>query len=467
MPPKVEPRQQMPMISIEERKTSFSPLYRGFTEEMALAEAKRCISCKKPMCKEKGCPLSNRIPEWIALIKEGKFMEAAALTRETSSMPEICSRVCPQDRLCEGKCALGIKNEPVAIGALERFANDYAREHGDIPIKAGAQKGKSVAIVGAGPAGLAVAEQLLTFGYTPVLHDSLGEPGGLLIAGLPGFKISREIVGARWKLLEAAGARFKGGQTLGKDFSLDSLMKDSYAAVFLGVGTWTPSVPKLPGLDAEGVVQALHFLRGAKDGIPVKGKTVVVLGGGDTAMDCARTAIRRGAKKATIAYRRDEANAPGSKKEVKAARDEGVEFIFLITPVKFIANGNGKLTAIRFQKMELGEPDAEGRRSPKPVPDSFFEMQADFAVPAFGFKLDSSWANDKAGVEFNQWGNFLVNPETGATSRRGVFAGGDCTLGADLVVRAVLAGRRAAAGINRYLTDGNWEVLAPTPQGAK
>ncbi len=459
----VAPRQQMPMLSLEERKRSFAEMNKGFTEDMAVAEASRCIACKQPQCKLKGCPLHNNIPQWVALIKERKFMEAAALTRETSSMPEICSRVCPHDRLCESKCALGIKFESIAIGALERFVNDYARAQGDIPLKSGPSSGKSVGIVGAGPAGLAAAEQLVQMGHAVVLYDSLSEPGGLLIQGLPGFKISPEVVRNRWRLIEKAGAKFEGGRTLGKNLALDEL-KQRHQAVFIGIGTWMPAVPKLPGLDAEGVIHALDFLKGGANGTPSAGKTVIVLGGGDTAMDCARTAIRRGAAEAIIAYRRDEANAPGSKKEIKAAKDEGVVFKFLITPVEFIKGAGGKLEKIKFQNMELGEPDAKGRRSPKPVADSYFDQKADVAIPAFGFKFDAGLNSSMINADLNEWNNLLVNPETGATSRPGVFAAGDCIHGADLVVRAVATARKAASGIDRFLKDGNWEALAPAPK---
>jgi len=456
------PRQEMPQATLEVRKTSFAEIKMGFSAEAAIQEAKRCIKCKQAQCSLKGCPLKNRIPEWVALTAEGKFMEAAVISRTTSSMPEICGRVCPQDRLCEGKCALGIKGEAVAIGAIERFINDFARSQGEPPLPVGAPTGKKVGVLGAGPAGLSAAEQLRALGHAVTIYDLLPEAGGLLRYGLPHFKIQPALVQARWKLLEAAGVTFKGDTRVGKDVAFDDFMK-SHDAVFVAPGTWLSSVPKLPGRELPGIVQSLEFLKGGPDGMPVKGVPVIVLGGGDTAMDCARSAIRRGATRAVIAYRRDEANMPGSKKEVKMAKEEGVEFILLISPLEFLAGPTGKLRAIKFQKMELGEPDAEGRRSPKPIAGSEFEMAAETAVMAFGFKLDSDLVTKSLGLGLSPEGNVLVNPETGATTRPGVFSGGDAVLGADLVVRAVVAGRRAAAGINRFLNKEPWDALKPAP----
>jgi glutamate synthase (NADPH/NADH) small chain len=458
----VMPRQEMPQATLEARKTSFAEIKLGFTAEAAVAEAKRCIACKQAQCSLKGCPLKNRIPEWVMLTAQGKFMEAATISRTTSNLPEICGRVCPQDRLCEGKCALGIKGEAVAIGAIERFINDYARSQGDIPLPVGAPTGKRVAIVGAGPAGLAAAAELRALGHDVVIYDVQPEPGGLLMYGLPQFKLRPEVVRGRWKLLENAGVKFQGKTRVGEAVSMDDMLKKN-DAVFVATGTWLSSVPKLPGRELAGIVQSLEFLKGGPDGMPVSGMPVIVLGGGDTAMDCARSAIRRGATRAVIAYRRDEANMPGSKKEVKMAKEEGVEFILLISPLEFLAGPTAKLRAIKFQKMELGEPDAEGRRSPKPIAGSEFEMAAQMAVMAFGFKLDSDLVTKNLGLGLSPEGNILVNPDTGATTRPGVFSGGDAVLGADLVVRAVVAGRRAAAGIHRFLNKEPWSALMPAP----
>lgn len=460
-------RQSMPALDLAGRRGTFAEISLGFTPEQAVAEAARCIQCKVPQCVTKGCPLHNRIPEWIKLIAEQKFMEAAALTRTTSSMPEICSRVCPQERLCEGSCALGIKQEPVAIGALERFVNDWAAEHGEPAIPTARPTGRTVAIVGAGPAGLSAAEQLRIQGHDVVVYDSFDEPGGLLAHGLPGFKLPRDVVRRRIQLLANAGVNFKGGWRLGERINMEDLFEGLFDAVFVGIGTWTPVVPNLPGRDLPGIVQALDFLRGYEQGIAVRGQTVIVLGGGDTAMDCARTAIRRGAAKAIVAYRRDEANMPGSRKEVTRAREEGVEFHFLSSPLGFIARPDGRVGAVKLQRMELGAPDDEGRRSPIAVPGSDHLLAADHVVLAFGYKLDASWIARELGVELAPPGNVLVNPETGATTRVGVFAGGDCTLGADLVCRAVLAGRRAAAGIHQFLLERDWAALMPAPAVAR
>ncbi len=446
-------RQPMPVLDLAGRRTSFAEISLGFTPEQAVAEASRCIQCKVPACATKGCPLHNRIPEWIKLIGEQRFLEAAALTRTTSAMPEICARVCPQERLCEGSCALGIKQEPVAIGALERFANDWAAAHGDLPIGTAPATGRNVAIVGAGPAGLAAAEQLRMRGHGVVVHDAQDEPGGLLAHGLPGFKLSRDVVRRRIGLLADAGVRFRNGCRLGEGITVAGLLAGGFDAVFVGIGTWTPVVPRLPGRDLRGVTAALDFLRGDDRGVAVRSRTVVVLGGGDTAMDCARAAVRRGAAKAIIAYRRDEANMPGSRKEVARAREEGVEFRFLLAPLAFIPRPGGGLGAIKLQRMELGAPAGEGRRTPTALPGSEHLVVAHHAVLAFGYALDAAWIARELDVEMTPAGTLRVDPETGATTRAGVFAGGDCTLGADLVCRAVAAGRRAAAGIHRFLTE--------------
>ncbi len=457
----VAPRQPMPVLDLPSRRSSFGEIAQGFTPEQAVAEARRCILCKTPQCSLKGCPLHNLIPAWIKLIQEEKFAEAAALTRTTSSMPEICSRVCPQERLCEGSCALGIKHEAIAIGALERFVNDWAHEHGEIPLQAAPATGRTVAVIGSGPAGMAAAEQFRWWGHDVVVYDALEEPGGLLASGLPGFKLPLEVVRNRWKLLTDAGVRFEGGWRIGERMTVDDLFTGLFDAVFVAIGAWSPVVPNLPGRDLPGVVQALDFLRGGPDGLRVAGQEVVVLGGGDTAMDSARTAIRRGATRARIAYRRDESNMPGSRKEVKMAKEEGVEFEFLVSPLAFLAGADGRVRAIRVQRMALGEPDAEGRRRPTPVAGSETEVPAHTAVMAFGYRPDASWVGRELGVDLNADGNILVNAETGATSRPGVFAAGDCTLGADLVCRAVLTGRKAAAGIHQWLLHGDWAALAP------
>ncbi len=459
-------RQPMPVLDLPSRTTSFGEISLGFTPEQAVAEAKRCILCKTPQCVLKGCPLHNRIPDWIKLIQESRFMEAAALTRTTSSMPEICSRICPQERLCEGSCVMGIKQEPVAIGALERFVNDWAAAHGDLPLEVAPPTGRTVAIVGAGPAGLSAAEQLRRMGHEVVVYDALDEPGGLLAHGLPGFKLPRDVVRHRIQLLSDAGVNFRGGWRLGERITMADLFDGLFDAVFVGIGAWTPVVPRLPGRDLPGITQALSFLRGDDRGLPVRGRTVVVLGGGDTAMDCARTAIRRGAARAIIAYRRDEANMPGSRKEVKMAREEGVEFRFLVAPLAFIARPGGGVGAVKLQRMELGLPDDEGRRSPIPLPGSEHLLAAAQVVLAFGYRLDASWIARELGAELAPSGGLLVNPDTGATTRLGVFAGGDCSLGPDLACRAVRDGRRAAAGIHRFLTERDWPALMPAAGAA-
>jgi glutamate synthase (NADPH/NADH) small chain len=452
------PRQINPAREVNERINDFNEVYLGFDEDKAIIEASRCLQCKKPKCQLEGCPLHNRIPEWIKLIKEKKFKEAAELTRTTSSMPEICSRVCPQNRLCEGACVLGVKQEPVAIGALERFVNDYIRKH-NISIIPQKEKptGKKVACIGSGPASLAVAEQLLPKGHSVTIFERWPRPGGVLIYGIPGFKIDRKIIEERIDLLKQLGAQFICNREIK---SVDELFDSGFDAVFIGIGASKGSIPKIEGVELENIYQATEFLvranlpsfylpQNMQKKIDVKDKQVFVMGGGDTAMDCARTAIRLKAKDVKVVYRRDEENMPGSKKEVKAAKEEGVEFIFLTAPVKFIGKDN-KIVAVECVKMQLGEPDSSGRRKPIEIKGSNFNIPTDIVVLAFGYEIEQDLLKS-SNIKVNNWGGIVVDPSTFATNRKGVFAGGDCVNGADLVVTATANGRIAANSIHNYL----------------
>ncbi|MBI4640281.1 MAG: NADPH-dependent glutamate synthase [Candidatus Tectomicrobia bacterium] len=458
------PRQPIPKIEMEKRLETFEEVFLPYDTERALIEADRCINCKQPKCEE-ACPLHNHIEGWISFIQQGKFMEAAALSRETSSMPEICGRLCPQERLCEGACVVGIKYEPVAIGALERFVNDYAEAHGGLPDPPKAHPtGKKVAIVGSGPAGMACADQLLQKGHEVTLFESWPKPSGILIYGIPNFKMDKSVAEKQIERLERMGAKFICNTTIGKDLTLEDLSRE-FDAIFLGIGAGVGKGLNVEGEEFEGVYKATPFLvrqnleeeylpedLGGK--IELKRKKVVVLGGGDTAMDCVRTAIRMSPESVICVYRRDEMNMPGSRKEVDAAKDEGVQFLFFTAPVKLLGDQTGHLKGIECIRMELGDPDPSGRRRPLPVPDSNFVVEADIAVLALGYDADPVIPEQAKDLKTDRWGLIVIDRETGETSIPGVFAGGDDVNGADLIVTAVRDGRKAADGINLYLKDG-------------
>jgi glutamate synthase (NADPH/NADH) small chain len=461
------PRATPPKRSAEQRRKDFEEIYELFDADEVRAQASRCIQCPKPLCRT-GCPLSNLIPEWLALAAEGKFLEAAELSQSTSNMPEICSRVCPQERLCEGACILNSREAPVAIGAVEKFINEYAFEHGGIDVAVPPPNGKTVAVVGAGPGGLACADELVKLGYAVTVYEALSSGGGLLVYGIPSFKLDKVIVERRVEVMRRRGVQFSMHTRLGEDFGLDFLQK-SYDAVFLGIGAQKPKPLDVPGADLKGVYQAIPFLiqKNLNDSagtppIAVEGKRVVVLGGGDTAMDCLRSAVRSGASEAVCFYRRDEANMPGSKKEFANAIEEGARFQFLTAPVAVEGDANGNVTQVRCIRMELGEPDAGGRRKPRAVPGSEFTAPADVLLIAYGFDpVPFPPGSDLRRITVNDWNGLVVDKDQ-MTNLPGVFAGGDLTRGPSLVVHAVRDGRKAAAAIHRYLLAGN----APTKAAA-
>ena len=441
-----------------ERVSDFLEIYANFDEATAQEQASRCINCPNPSCVQ-SCPLNNRIPEWLALTAQGRFLEAAELSRSTSNMPEICSRVCPQEKLCESSCILNARTDPIAIGALERFINEYAFAHNGVSPTQVAPNGHKVAVIGSGPGGLACADQLVQLGYQITVFESLLIPGGLLVNGIPAFKLEKHIVARRVDLLAKSGVEFRLGVRVGWDVSLDTLLKD-YDAVFLGVGAQQTKKLDVPGAHFSGVIQALPFLvqknvepsLGAGEPIEVAGKRVVVLGGGDTAMDCLRTAVRSEALSATCLYRRDLANMPGSRKEYANAIEEGAQFQFLVNPVELIGDAAGAVTGVRCVRMELGEPDASGRRKPRPVPNSEFLAEADLVLIAYGFDpMPFPAESDFRRVATNDWGGIVID-QNQMTSVPGVFAGGDSTRGPSLVVHAVRDARRAAAGIHWFLS---------------
>ncbi|MEN9661419.1 MAG: Glutamate synthase small chain [Verrucomicrobiota bacterium] len=450
-------REGLPKRPAEERIADYDEIYGNFDEETVRAQARRCIQCPHPLCMQ-GCPLGNRIPEWLRLTEQGLFLEAAAVSRSTSNMPEICSRICPQERLCEGACILNVRTQSVAIGAVERFINDYAFAHHAVALMPAPPNGHRAAVIGSGPGGIACADELMQQGCAVDVYEAQPIPGGLLVNGIPAFKLDKGIVARRIDLLAKAGVRFHPNIRVGSDVTLTELRR-SHDAVFLGVGAQRPKGIDIPGAELTGVVAALPFLiqknleESLMDLPPVNvtGKRVAVLGGGDTAMDCLRTALRSGAREAVCIYRRDLANMPGSKKEYANAVEEGARFEFLTNPVGLIGGPDGAVTGVRCVRMELGAPDASGRRKPRAVPGSEFNVDADILLVAYGFDaVPFSPGSDLAEIATDDWGVIQVDGNQ-MTSAPGIFAGGDSSRGPSLVVHAVRDGRKAAEGIMRYL----------------
>lgn len=457
------PRQDPEKTEVVVRIKDFKEIYGQFDPEQASTQAERCLACGNPYCEWK-CPVHNYIPNWLKLIAEGNLLEAAEMSHRTNSLPEMCGRVCPQDRLCEGACTLNDGFGAVTIGSIEKYITDEALKQGWRPdMSAVVKTGQRVAIVGAGPAGLACADVLVRNGVTPIVFDKYNEIGGLLTFGIPPFKLEKEVVFTRREILEEMGVEFKLNTEIGKDIEFSSLIED-YDAVFLGMGTYTSMRGGFAGEDLPGVHEALPYLisnvnhqyqwdNNADNFVNLANKRVVVLGGGDTAMDCNRTAIRQGAESVTCAYRRDEANMPGSRREVKNAKEEGVNFLWNRQPIELV-EGNGMVKGVRVVTTQLGEPDERGRRMPEEVPGTEEFLPADAVLIAFGFRPNpASWLND-FNIDTDDRG-LIIAPEAGAykhqTSNPRVFAGGDMVRGSDLVVTAVFEGRNAADGIIRYL----------------
>jgi len=457
------PSFDVPIRPALERVCDFEEVNLAVDEEFARFEASRCIHCPDPAPCMLACPSNNDIPSAMWLIEEGRFLEAAALYRQTSSLPEICGRVCPHDELCQGSCVRGKNGDPVLTGMLETFVMDYARRNiGAQPINHQGQIGRRVAIVGAGPAGLSCAEQLILKGYEVTIFDSKPAPGGLMLYGIPNFKLSKNVVTDRINDLFESGVEFVGNTYIGKDKTIDDLFAEGFEAVFIGVGTGIDAPMKVPGADLPGVYQATEYLIRANvdlDLVPEKirsrpevGKKLVVVGGGDTASDCLRSAIRMGVENVTCIYRRTENEMPGNKKDRKLARQEGAEYKFLTQPVRFIPGEDGRLAAVECIQMELGEPDDSGRRRPIPVEGSNFIIETDTAVLALGYWPDETISKTTPELQTHNWGLITIDPETGATSRPGVYAGGDAVTGPSLVSTSMVAGRKAAWAIDQYLS---------------
>ena len=451
-------------LDLPTRTGSFAEIYRPLSDEQGAVQADRCLDCGNPYCEWK-CPVHNYIPQWLELAKQDKIFEAAELCHQTNSLPEVCGRVCPQDRLCEGACTLNDEFGAVTIGSMEKYIVDKAFEQGWRPdMSAVRHTGKRVAIVGAGPAGLACADVLVRNGVQPVVYDRNPQIGGLLSFGIPEFKLEKSVMARRREIFESMGVEFQLNTELGGDISIKELL-EQYDSVFLALGAYKPLTLEIPNSDNVDVHQALPYLiantcqlhdwPSAHPYIDLKGKRVVVLGGGDTAMDCVRTAIRQGATQVTCAYRRDRQNMPGSDKEVTNAVEEGVEFMWYVQPVAVEQDDSGKLTGLTFVKTELGEPDENGRRRPRNIPDSEFTLEADAIIVAFGFQPEQPRWLTEQGVSFNRWDQVEANEQSEyamQTSNAKIFAGGDMVLGADLVVTAIAQGRKAAEGILDYLT---------------
>ncbi len=438
-----------------------------FDPEIAKTEATRCIQCPAAPC-QRACPVHNDIPGSFWLLEQGNFDEAADIFRETSELPEMCGRLCPQERLCEGHCVVGKNAPPVAIGKLETFVTEWQRKHGsEYPGAVASSTGFSVAVVGAGPAGIGCAERLAKAGHKVVMYDAWPQAGGLLLYGIPNFKLNKQTVARKFEDLARLGVEVVGSTRVGEDVTLEQLTEE-HDAVFLGFGAPENAQLGIPNEDALGVHQATEFLVRAnlpKDALPESMRkplpdfhNVVVIGGGDTSMDCVRSAIRLGTEAVTLIYRRTEVEMQGRIEERRHAQEEGVQFEFLTMPVEVLVDDAGAVSGLRCRRMQLGEPDESGRARPQPIEGSDFDIAADAIVTAIGYNADPSWGDNAPQVKRDRWGRIVVDPESMRSSQRGVFAGGDNVNGADLVVTALADGQKAAAAIELYLADPerNW-----------
>ena len=456
-------QQNPPKRDISDRKEDFDEIYQEFLKDRAVQQSSRCSQCGVPFC-QVHCPLSNNIPDWLKLTAEGRYEEAYQLSQSTNNMPEVCGRICPQDRLCEGNCVIEQSGHgTVTIGSIEKYITEKAWENGWVkPIEINSEKNESVGIIGSGPAGLSCGEQLRKKGYKVTIYDRYDRAGGLLIYGIPGFKLEKHVVQRRIKLLEESGIKFVLNFEVGKDSSLTEL-REKHDAILIATGVYKAREVNLPGNDLSNIFPAMEFLtasnkKGLGDKVELfdngtlnaEGKDVVVIGGGDTAMDCLRTSVRQNAKSVKCLYRRDRENMPGSAREVGNAEEEGVEFIWLTSPKEF--KGTNKIESVVVNKMKLGEPDDSGRRKPVVEENSDFEIKADLVIKALGFDpedLPKLFNEEK--LQVSRWGTIKADFDTMETSIEGVFAAGDIVRGASLVVWGIKDGRDAATSIDNYL----------------
>ncbi|MDR2762169.1 MAG: NADPH-dependent glutamate synthase [Planctomycetaceae bacterium] len=457
-------RTPMPEQNPKVRARNFLEVPLGYTPEMAKTEASRCLNCKKPACVE-GCPVNVNIPAFLTLIKNGDFAAAARKIKETNALPAVCGRVCPQETQCESKCILGKKFESVAIGRCERFAADYERENNltEIPTKQ-PKNGKRIAVVGAGPSGLTVAGDLVMLGYDVTIFEAFHKAGGVLMYGIPEFRLPKSIVENEINYLIKLGVNIELNQVIGKTITVDELLnEDNFDVVYIGVGAGLPMFLGVEGEDLSGVYSANEYLTRSNlmkaynfpnyDTPIVRGKNVCVIGGGNVAMDAARSAMRLGADSVKIVYRRSRAELPARGEEIHHAEEEGIEFLFLTNPIKYIGNDKGRIKSMICDKMELGEPDASGRRRPIKIPNSEFEIETDCVIIAAGALANPLLTKNTTGLNLNKWGYIIADESTGRTTKPKVWAGGDIVTGAATVILAMGAGRAAAKNIHDFMQN--------------
>ncbi len=463
---KTKRRERMPEQDPKKRIQNINEVALGYTREKAIREASRCLQCKNMPCVE-GCPVNITIPAFIKKIKEGDFMGAIHVIKETNALPAVCGRVCPQETQCESKCVLGKKGEPIAIGRLERFAADYEAQQGDIRIPEIAKPtGKKVAVVGAGPAGLTVAGELSKKGHEVTVYEALHRAGGVLVYGIPEFRLPKAIVQREVDYVSKLGAKIKVDVIVGQAVTMDELLNQGFDAIFVGTGAGLPYFLNIPGENLNGVYSANEFLTRAnlmkaylfpEYDTPVRvGSKVAVVGGGNVAMDSARVAKRLGAEDVYLVYRRSRAEMPARAEEAHHAEEEGIDFRLLTNPIRVVGDEQGWVKGIEVVKQQLGEPDASGRRRPVDIPGSNYIIDVDVVIVAIGQGPNPILTQSGAGLELRKSGNIVADPETGKTSRTGVFAGGDIVTGAATVILAMGAGRKAAAAMDEYLQTGKW-----------
>ena len=451
----------MPEQPPEARRRNFEEVPYGYPPEIAQLEASRCILCKKPKCVE-GCPVEIDIPAFLKMIRDGDFLGAARKIKEANALPAICGRVCPQEEQCEIRCVVGIKGDPVAIGRLERFAADFERVNNLVEVPPiPPWTGKKAAIVGSGPAGLTVAGELAKMGHRVTIFEALHQPGGVLMYGIPEFRLPKSIVEAEVDYVKNMGVEIVYNAVIGRYMTVDELLQNGYDSVFLGTGAGLPYFMNIPGENLNGVYSANEYLTRSNlmraykfpefDTPIAVSRKVAVLGGGNVAMDAARTALRLGAEEVTIVYRRSRTEMPARIEEIHHAEQEGIQFQLLTNPTEILGDDQGWARGMKCIRMELGEPDSSGRRRPVPIPGSDFEMEVDTVVVAIGNGANPLVPQSTPGLQTNKWGNIIADEKTGATSRPGVFAGGDIVIGAATVILAMGAGKVAARAMHRFM----------------